>query len=77
MTQSSSCGYVFHHTSDTTFGYFSLESIRKERLTLGAGGLVPGFRHTRVLYLHHGSLKRNFVYSRTRLVFKEKRTSEK
>ena len=53
MTQSSICGYVFHHSSDTTSSHFSLES--KERLTLGAGALVAGFRHTRVLYLHHGS----------------------
>ena len=35
-----------------TFSYFSPES--KERLMLGAGALVPGFRHIRVLYLHHG-----------------------
>ena len=35
-----------------TFSYFSPES--KERFMLGAGALVPGFRHIRVLYLHHG-----------------------
>ena len=55
-----------------TFSYFSPES--KERLMLGAGALVPGFRRTRVLYLHHGFQNETQwnQWSETRLVFNEK-----
>ena len=74
MTQSSICGYVFHHSSDTTFSHFSLES--KERLTLGAGALVPRFRHTRVLYLHHGSWNDTLCSVEPGLVLRKKGEQE-
>ena len=74
MTQSSICGYVFHHSSDTTFSHFSLKS--KERLTLGAGALVPGFRHTRVLYLHHGSWNDTLCSVEPGLVLRKKGEQE-
>ena len=74
MTQSSICGYVFHRTSDTTFSHFSLES--KERLTLSAEALVPGFRHTRVLYLHHGSWNDTLCSVEPGLVLRKKGEQE-
>ena len=69
MTQSSICGYVFHHSSDTTFSHFSLES--KERLTLGAGALVPGFRHT------HAYIVEPKLYSYSLFIHLECNTKER